>query len=160
MSDDAAISDLYRKIDREKALIQAAQHMRGATSNPTTNSRIDSSIREYQRNIKYFEQTLQQLQARRTGGDGQGMGNGGPRPPTHDGREGMSSRAMPGGADNPYDQPSDYGTPDGRGYMDGGGHGLMPPRAPFDRPNGGNVPQRARPNYSRLGIFDEVESQC
>ena len=86
MNDDAAVQDICRKIDREKAIINAANQLRQATNNASVNSRADSQIRDARRNIAYFEQTLNDLQARKVG---EGMGNmsvsdnGGPPPPQH-----------------------------------------------------------------------------
>lgn len=148
MADDATVSDLHRKIERERALINAANQMRGATNNANVNSRLDSSIRDAQRNIRYFEQTLQDLQTRRVGNDMQGMslGDGGPRPPAH-----SRESAGPRQTQDRYDDPSGYGAPDGQGYSTGGGHDLMPPRPIYDREQPGVSASRPRPNYSRLG---------
>lgn len=145
MADDATISDLYRKIEREKALIHAANNMRGATNNTNVNSRLDSSIRDAQRNIKYFEQTLQDLQTRRVGSDMQNMsiGDGSSRP--------SQSRDSGRSQHNNYDDQSGYGMPDGGGYSTDG-HGLMPPRPFYDREAPNVSASRPRPNYSRLGM--------
>ena len=155
MSDDATISDLYRKIEREKALITAANNMRAATNNSSVNSRLESSVRDARRNIKYFEETLQDLQSRKIGGDMQNMslgaGNGGPPPPAHGGR--MTSSALPQPSQNPYEDSSSYGNPGPGGYSEGGGRGLMPPRAPYAPPGPSSTTPKARPNWSRLGTL-------
>lgn len=154
MADDATISDLYRKIEREKALINAANTMRQATNNSTVSSRLESNVRDARRNITYFENTLQDLQTRKLGNDMQGMslnsGNGGPPPPAHGGQ----SPGQPGFGQ--YEDPGSYGNPGPGGYsmphqQQQGGRQLMPPRAPYAPPGPGPNSPKARPNYSRLG---------
>lgn len=143
-NDDAAISDLLRKIEREKALINAANNMRQATQNSQVSTRLDSQVRDARRNLQYFEQTLQDLQTRKMGGDmsqmNLGQGDGGPPPPTH------------GGSDPQLDDGS-YGAPGPGGYSMGGGNGLMPPRAPYAPPAPSGSGAKGRPNYSRLDLI-------
>lgn len=153
MSDDAAISDVLRKIEREKALITAANNMRQATQNAAVSSRLENNVRDARRNIQYFEQTLRDLQSRKMG-DGMSnlslSGNGGPPPPTHN--RGMSASAIPQQQpQSQYEDPGSYGNPGPGGYSMGGGDGLMPPRAPYAPPGPQSTTPRARPNYSRLG---------
>lgn len=150
-NDDATISDLLRKIDREKMLINAAQHMRNATNNSSVNSRIDSQMRDARRNLQYFEKTLQELQTRKLGGD---MGSlsldfasGGPPPPTH------GAPLSPGYQQEVPNDPGSYGNPGPGGYSMGGGSGLMPPRAPYAPPAPTAGSPKGRPNYSRLGAY-------
>lgn len=145
-TDDAAINDLHKKIDREKALINAANQMRQATNNSSVNSRLDSQVRDARRNLQYFEKTLHDLQTRKLGGDMGSMnldasgGNGGPPTPMH---------GIPLGH-TAADDASGYGNPGPGGYSQGGGNGLMPPRAPYGPPppTGG---VKGRSTYSRLG---------
>lgn len=150
-SDDATISDLLRKIDREKMLINAANQMRQATNNSNVNSRIDSQVRDARRNLQYFEKTLQDLQTRKMGGDMGSMSldadNGGPPPPTHG--VPVSPTAY---RDAPND-PGSYGAPGPGGYSMGGGDGLMPPRAPYAPPAPSSGGPKGRPTYSRLGLY-------
>jgi len=155
MSDDAAIGDILRKIEREKALITAANNMRQATQNAAVSSRLESNVRDARRNIQYFEQTLQDLQSRKMG-DGMNnlslSGNGGPPPPSHS--RGLSASAIPQQTPTQYEDPGSYGNPGPGGYSMGGGNGLMPPRAPYAPPPPGpqSTTPRNRPNYSRLGM--------
>ena len=156
---DAAIADVYRKIEREKTLINAASNMRQSTSNPAVQGRVDSQIREGRRNIGYLEEKLQELQLKKAGGDGA------PPPPAHGGQgyaqqgPGGGRRPMPQGGPTPppkdaqwYGQDrGDYGDPGPGGYRQGG-TGMMPPRAPYGDPRPYNVSvPKARPNYSKLG---------
>ena len=119
MNDDAAVQDICRKIDREKVIINAANQMRQATNNASVNSRVDSQIRNAQRNIQYYEQTLKDLQARKLGEDMGNMSvsdNGGPPPPQHGvpggGRSGGGSNNQQGygGGDADYGVPATGGT--------------------------------------------------
>lgn len=153
MNDDQAIQDVQRKIERERAIINAANQMRQATNNAQVTSRAESQIRDARRNMEYFEQTLQDLRRRRMG---EGMsnlsmsGNGGPPPPP-----GGSARGQAKGPYNAqaYGQQADYGTPGPGGYSEGGAPGLMPPRAPYAPPGPADRSPRARPNYSKLGMY-------
>lgn len=156
-NDDATISDLHRKIERERMLINAANQMRQATNNSNVNSRIDSQVRDARRNLQYFEKTLQDLQTRKLGGDMSSMnldcGNGGPPPPSHG-----APVAAGGYRDAPTDAGS-YGTPGPGGYSMGGGNGLMPPRAPYAPPAPSSGGPKGRPTYSRLGTYRAEESR-
>jgi len=62
MNQNKTTQDIYRKIDRENAIINAANHIRQSTENASVNSRVDSQIRDARRNIQYFEKTLEDLQ--------------------------------------------------------------------------------------------------
>ena len=64
---DQAIAEVYRKIEREKALINAATHMRQSTNNAAVQARVDSNIRDSRRNISYLEEKLAELQLRQRG---------------------------------------------------------------------------------------------
>ena len=152
MNEDAAVEDILRKIDREKAIINAANQMRQATNNASVNSRVESNIRDARRNIQYFEQTLQDLQARKMGNGMSNLsvsGNGGPTAPQH----GRDNRSSGSGMNNEqgYGGGADYGNPQAPGYSAGGGDGLMPPRAPYAPPGPADRSPRGRPNFSKLG---------
>ena len=150
MNEDAAVQDLHRKIDREKAIINAANRMRQATQDAQVNSRVENQIRDAKRNMQYFEQTLHDLTARMSI-----SGNGGPPPP-------RTSSAQPGArsvnSPQSYGERSDYGAPGPGGYSQGGAPGLMPPRAPYAPPGPADRSPKARPNYSKLGMCLPVTS--
>ena len=57
-NDDDALTSVYKKIERERALLAAAGQMRSQTQNETVRSRIDTQIREGRRNIQYLEEFL------------------------------------------------------------------------------------------------------
>lgn len=172
-SDDAAISDLHRKIEREKAILAASNTMRQATNNTSVSSRIDSQIRDTRRNLQYFEKTLQDLQSRKMGGDmgNMSLNNGGPSPPQH-GQSGQHGGGGSGGAaaaaagrgtamqptayPDPQADDGTYGAPGPGGYSMGG-NGLMPPRAPYAPPAPSSGSPKGRPNYSRLGEHSMTE---
>ena len=156
---DTAIADVYKKIEREKALINAASHMRQSTNNSAVQARVDSNIRDSRRNIGYLEEKLQELQIRR---------DGAPPPPTHGGQgyppqggRGRGGPAPPGAGPAPppkdggfygHDR-GDYGDPGPGGYSQGG-TGQMPSRAPYADPRPYSAPMpKARPNFSKLGEY-------
>ena len=160
MNKDEVVSNVHRKIEREKALINAANAMRQSTNNPAVLSRLDAQIRDGRRNIEYFEGTLRELEMRRDMESMNIQGGGGPGP-------GSAGQGLPGSSQsqprNPLTPPpkddwngymgdsGGYGDSSQGGYSQiSGGHGLMPPRAPYATP-GPNTGQPKRPNYSRLG---------
>ncbi|KAF8333500.1 uncharacterized protein EI90DRAFT_3145192 [Cantharellus anzutake] len=59
------IQDVYKRIQTERKLIQASENLRRATGNQDVLRRTDAAIRESQRQLTYFEQTLRELQARK-----------------------------------------------------------------------------------------------
>ena len=166
MNDDDLINQVYRKIEREKVLINAAVNMR-QNSNPQVQQSLDSQIREARKGIDYLEERMRELQMRRMEalGGGPSATNGAPQPPTHGGMSPRQQRirgaGRPGG---PTPPPKDggiyggedgsYGDPGNGGYMNdlSGGHGIMPPRAPFGPPGPGERVPRSRPNYTKLGM--------
>lgn len=156
MNDDAATQDIYRKIEREKAMLNAADRLRQSTNNPQVTSRAESQIREARRNIQYFEKTLGDVRARQTASDMGKMslsGNGGPAPPPHGGpSNGQSGRGM--NNQQGHGGGADYGNPGPGGYSQGG-TGLMPPRAPFSSAPSDRTP-KARPNYNKLGKLHDI----
>lgn len=172
MSDtDGAIAEVYRKIEREKALINAASHMRSSTNNTTVQARVDSNIRDSRRNISYLEEKLQELQIRKTGGRSD---DAGPPPPAHGGsgygpqggrggpQHGMNAPTPPPKDGSQYygNDRGDYGDPGPGGYSQGG-TGMMPPRAPYGDPRQYNTPiPKARPNFSKLGMLLLSTKNC
>lgn len=149
MNVDETVANVQRKIDREKALINAANAMRQSTNNPAVLSRLDGQIRDGRRNIEYFESKLRDIDMQRTQTDMDNMSlqpgtkkAGNPlTPPPKDGWNGYMGQDQGG-----------YGDPPG-GYSNlSGGQGLMPPRAPYAPPGPGSQ-QPKRPNYSKLGMY-------
>jgi hypothetical protein len=160
-NDDDALSSVYKKIERERALLNAANQMRQQTQNESVRSRIDTQIREGRRNITYLEERMQELQLRKmsttgvdsnmgSGSHGPGMPlsaglrndrDGPPTPPPKDSRGGYTEVGPDRGG---------YGTQD---YSQIGGHGdMMPPRHPYAPPGPNEGIPRSRPNYTKLGI--------
>lgn len=153
---DETVANVQRKIDRERALINAANAMRQSTNNPAVLSRLDGQIKDGRRNIEYFESKLRDLSVQRTaagvenmslqqpGGSATRKGDNPLTPPPKDGWNGYM----------PNDQGA-YGGQQGQ-YGDlSAGKGLMPPRAPYAPPAPGAA--NKRPNYSKLGM-DNVDS--
>ena len=160
-NDDDALSSVYKKIERERALLNAANQMRQSTANEQVKARLDTQMREGRRNIQYLEERMQELQMRRMGSgvDNMNLGGGGggadpyasssrnnrdgpPAPPPKDSRGAYGDEAADRGG---------YGTQD---YSQIGGHGnVMPPRHPYAPPGPGQSMPRTRPNYTKLGEF-------
>ena len=57
-----AISDIIKKIERERILINGARSMYSQTDNPSVQNRLRSSIHEYERNISYLSERLKELE--------------------------------------------------------------------------------------------------
>ncbi|EFR03200.1 AGC/PKC protein kinase [Nannizzia gypsea CBS 118893] len=144
--DDELIATVYRKIDREKALIAAATNMRQSTDNPLVQQRVDANIRDGRKNIAYLEEKMQELQLRKMGRGNtsptatRGSGEGPPLPPKD---AGSSYRGGDQGG---------YGDVGPGGYSQGG-TGMMPPRAPFHDPRPDASVPKARPNFSKLDLI-------
>ena len=165
---DDLINQIYKKIERERVLINAANNMR-QSSNPQVQQSLDAQIKEGRKNISYLEERLNALkmQSMGQGMESMSMGsgsNGGPLPPSHGAlspqqqslRNNSFSPSSPnqgrGRGGYPSDQGS-YGGPAQGGYMDqmGAGSGMMPPRPPYGPSAPGSSVPKARPNYSKLG---------
>ncbi|GES59850.1 protein kinase c [Aspergillus terreus] len=142
MDGDDLIASVYRKIEREKALITAASNMRQSTDNPLVQQRVDANIRDGRKNIAYLEEKMRELQLRRMEQDG-----GSP-----------TEKRLPPGPDAPAPPPKDYGpgyAGDDQGeYSDAyGGSGSMPAGAPFKDPRPFAPVPKARPNYTKLDLI-------
>jgi ferritin-like metal-binding protein YciE len=72
---EKTIQDVYRKIEREKVLINGARAMRQSTDNQAVQQRLDNQIRESQRNLGYLEGKFNELQNRLMGQNSRGMEN-------------------------------------------------------------------------------------
>jgi ferritin-like metal-binding protein YciE len=168
-NDDDALSSVYKKIEREKALINAANAMRQQTNNEAVKSKLDTQMREGRRNIQFFEEKMRELQMRKmdrsmrdmslgAGSAQQGLppsgfrsdADGPPTPPPKDARGNYIQQGSNEGG---------YGSQD---YSQIGGHGnMMPPRHPYAPPAPGsnNALSRPRPQFTKLGmLFPECVS--
>lgn len=166
-NDDDIINQIYRKIEREKVLINAANNMR-QSSNPQVQQSLDAQIKEGRKNISYLEERLNALKLQRMGQGMESMSvgsgsNGGPPPPAHGGVSlqqlnprnnsfGPNAPTQGRGRGYPPDQ-GRYGAPPQGGYMDqmGAGTGMMPTRPPYGPTAPDPAIPKARPNYSKLG---------
>jgi hypothetical protein len=162
-NDDEALSSAYKKLEREKALMNAAHAMRMQTNNEAVRSRLDAQMREGRRNIQYLEDTLRQLQARKMGQGMenlslQGSGSAGPqaRPYGSAMRNDRDGPPTPPPKDSRGDymgQGTDRGGYGTQEYSQIGGHGdMMPPRHPYAPPAPGSGMPKSRPHYSKLGM--------
>lgn len=149
MNDEDKVHDISKKIEREKALINAAQAMRQQTNNEQVRSKLDTQMREGRRNLEFFEEKLRELQMRRLGHGVDNMslgaspmsgshrqsvddfeGHGAPTPPPKEGGRGHSSHQSQGSGP------------------------LMPASGPYPGGPPDSAVPRARPNYTRLGKLD------
>ena len=62
---DQKIQDVYKRIQTERKVLEASQLLRQATTNQDVLRRNDAAIREAERSLSYFENTLRELQARK-----------------------------------------------------------------------------------------------
>ncbi|PYI11138.1 hypothetical protein BO78DRAFT_162857 [Aspergillus sclerotiicarbonarius CBS 121057] len=138
MDGDDVIASVYRKIEREKALIAAASNLRQSTENRQVQQRADANIRDGRKNIAYLEEKMRELQLRRDGG---GSPTDKRLPPNPE-----------AGPMTPQDYPQDeYG--DASGPYPHGGAGSMPSGAPYADPRPFAPVPKARPNYTKLDLI-------
>lgn len=152
MNDDALIDQVYRKIEREKVIINAANAMR-ASSNRQVQASLDAQVREARKGIEYLEERMRELQLRRMEQSSSSQQS----PIQSTSSQYLSSRERQSQQD--FDDQGDYGDPGNGGYMNdlSGGHGMMPPRAPFGPPGPVSVVPKSRPNYTKLGRMPDGE---
>ncbi|QPC72772.1 hypothetical protein HYE68_003524 [Fusarium pseudograminearum] len=149
MNDDDAIHNIHKKIEREKALINAANSMRAQTNNEAVRSRLDSQMRDGRRNLQFFEEKLRDIQLRRVN---QGVGDmslGGPA----DDAGGPPAPPPKDASSNPAGDRGSYGSGSGQYSQAGGGSDLMPPRHPYAPGPGGSGIPKARPNFTKLDLI-------
>jgi classical protein kinase C alpha type len=144
MDDDELIASVYRKIEREKALINAATNMRQSTDNPLVQQRVDANIRDGRKNIAYLEEKMRELQFRR-------LGDGGQSPQTSPQAGSPTEQRRSGPPLGYFAERGDYGDPGPGGYGHGG-TGSMSARGPYADPRPFAPVPKARPNYSKLGM--------
>ena len=130
MNDDEKILDISKKIERENALINAANLMRQQTNNEAVRSKLDTQMREGRRNLEFFEERLRELQMRRLGQSVENMSLGGSQ----------------GGSYKGHDQGDD-----------GSGRPAVPPKDAYGQAPGQPYPgqshyPKARPNFTKLGM--------
>lgn len=79
---DQKIQDVFKHIQTERKILEASRLLSQATSNPDVLRRNDAKIRDTEQRLKYFEDTLRELQARKmqqqSGQDSSGS-TGGPQ---------------------------------------------------------------------------------
>lgn len=158
MNDEERISQVHRKIEREKVIINSANAMR-QHSNPQVQQSLDSQVREGQKNIRYLEEKLRELQMRKAGQDRDSSSSQGPLPPAHGGfspqyRTLHDTQRQGPPTPPPKDGGSDYlGESGDHSDRAPGSYGMMPSRAPFPPPAPGSTMPKSRPNYSKLGTL-------
>ncbi|KAI0132083.1 hypothetical protein BJ170DRAFT_700206 [Xylariales sp. AK1849] len=163
MNEDATMTNIYKKIEREKQLINAANAMRQQTNNDDVRSRLDSQMREGRRNLQFFEEKLRELQMRRLGQgvDSMSLSSGSTavnsiRPKSADLRGDAEGPPTPPPKDASGYGGTDRGSYGSGGYSQIGAHGdMMPPRHPYAAPgptSGSGIP-KPRPNFTKLDLI-------
>ncbi|KZL79329.1 agc pkc protein kinase [Colletotrichum incanum] len=156
MNDEDAIQNILKKIEREKALLNAANAMRAQTNNEAVRSRLDSQMRDGRRNLQFFEEKLREAQLRR-GMDNMSLGS-----PSGDGRPlsgDMDDVPPPPPKDSGWEQRGGYGAGSATSggnvqYSQIGGHAdLMPPRHPYANPGPSSSVPKPRPNFTKLDLI-------
>lgn len=154
MADEEAIANIHKKIEREKALLNAANAMLAQTDNDSVRSRLNSQIRDGRRNVQFFEEKMRELQLRRvnsgidnmslrSGEDPDDDSAGPPPPPPKDGGS-WGEHTRTGSA-------ASYGSTQ---YSKIGQHGdLMPPKHPYAPPGPGSGVPKPRPNFTKLDLI-------
>lgn len=156
MNEDDRIMDIYKKIEREKMLIQAASMMRLQTNNDAVQSKLDSQMREGRRNLEFFEEKLREFQMRRLGqgvenmslGSGSGSASGSLRP--------LSADMRPENEGPPAPPPKDASSwadtstmastavPGRQSEQQSSSFSVSPANLPLSK---------SRPNFTKLGGF-------
>ncbi|OJA07784.1 hypothetical protein AZE42_06736, partial [Rhizopogon vesiculosus] len=62
---DQKIQDVLKRIEKERKFIDASRLIRQATTNPDVLRQNDAKVREAERSLSYFENTLRELEARK-----------------------------------------------------------------------------------------------
>jgi classical protein kinase C len=117
---DTKIQDVYKRIQTERKVLEASQLLRQATTNQDVLRRNDAKIKEAERSLSYFEDTLRELQARkmqlsdpsRSGASPQPNSSPVLRPFQPGNKDRVSQYSDPGGAR--------YSTENHNSYNDGG----------------------------------------
>ncbi|KAG6036437.1 Serine/threonine kinase [Claviceps citrina] len=147
--DEKKMQDIFKKIEREKNIINAAQAMRSQTTNETVRSRLETQLRDGRRNLQFFEEKLRDIQLRHAGQAMENMSLGG----------GACADDQGSAHRPPHKKSSSSWGPDHGGYGTApysqiGQHGdLMPPRHPYAPQEPGAGVPKARPNFTKLDLI-------
>lgn len=151
MNEDEAIQSINKKIEREKALMNAANSMRSQTTNEAVRSRLDSQMRDGRRNLQFFEEKLRDIQMRRvnSGMDAMSLASAGSSSAGHPVEDSTVPPAPPPKDTVPWGDMGNYGS---HNYSNIGQHGdMMPPRHPYAPPGPASGMPKPRPNFTKLG---------
>ncbi|KAK7469411.1 Serine/threonine kinase [Stygiomarasmius scandens] len=96
---DQKIQEVYKHIQTERKILEATQLIRQATNNQDVLRRNDAKIRETERSLSYFEDTLRELQARKL-------------------QQSQNESGRSGGPASPQVPPKDYDSGRGRPFSD------------------------------------------
>ncbi|THV03837.1 hypothetical protein K435DRAFT_747351 [Dendrothele bispora CBS 962.96] len=103
---DQKIQEVYKHIQTERKILEATQLIRQATSNQDVLRRNDAKIRETERSLSYFEDTLRELQSRKLQQSQNDPGrSGGPGSPQVPPKDYDSGRGRSSFTDSPVGSP-------------------------------------------------------
>ncbi|KAE9407442.1 hypothetical protein BT96DRAFT_914736 [Gymnopus androsaceus JB14] len=91
---DQKIQDVYKHIQTERKFLEASQLLRRATDNQDVLRKNEAKIREAERSLMYFEETLRELQARKSQQNEGGRSSGPQVPPKEADPYGRNSTDM------------------------------------------------------------------
>lgn len=136
------LASLHARILKERKILEGFQAMRAATSNQDVIRTCDAKIRDAQRTIGWFEDSVRQLEGR-LGGSGSGGGGASPAGP-----QGPQQQVGRGSFDDPR-----------RGMV--GGSPARPTAAPYaSAPPPGAAPSYVQPQaYGAAGAHGRVEAR-
>lgn len=151
MADDAGkISDVQRKIDLQRQLMNGKIKMRQASDNPQVQAQLDTSINDGRKAISYLENALRELQSRMRS---MSVEQNGRAAAPRSSRQSQPLPMLPGTIQTGGSGRGGYGDPAYPGYSDASTDQGMPARGPFSPPAPGSPSSKTRPNYSKLGTL-------
>ncbi|KAI0061640.1 hypothetical protein BV25DRAFT_1900312 [Artomyces pyxidatus] len=134
---DQKIQDVYKRIQTERKVLEASHLLRQATTNPDVLRRNDAKIKEAERSLSYFEDTLRELQQRKMGLSDPSRSSGSPNP--------SLSPTLKATQPGSRDRPSQYGD------ADPSGRGPYSPETRTTHLDGDGTPKSK--NYTKLDLI-------
>ncbi|KAF4617149.1 hypothetical protein D9613_005994 [Agrocybe pediades] len=148
---DQKIAETWKHIQTERKILEATQLLRQATSNQDVLRRNDAKIRETERSLAYFEDTLRELQARKA----QLMQRDDPSR-----FQGSSSPQVPPKERDPrYSSSSDMGYPGGRPSQSGPPPGKQYTNLDLIKADTPFTPKKVSKMLQQLEFKHQVEMQ-
>lgn len=157
-------AEVYKRIQNERRMIDGFRAMANATNNPDVRTQIQAKIRDSEKSIQWFEQSLLELQKRRdmaANGDGSFDGRSPPSSQTAYGQQGSSSTSSLQGDAMSSRAPSAMSTAASSAPSSTARNRVLPPTpqdgsvSDYDSPRRSGpshaLSMRKRTNYTHLG---------